>query len=299
MTAIALPRFDLSRVAALMAAALLALASLVSLSMTAPALADDTLSESDVRAIVTEMLDDERAKWEADQVRQDFTELDPDVLHPMIESYLMENPKLLQRMSVALETQLRQEEAERSRVALASYETEVFNNPGDVVIGNPDGDVTLVEFFDYNCPYCAESVPDLMQLIDSDPNLRIVLKEFPILSQESLEAARIAFLVADTDVDYFDFHARLFSTPGKIGREAALNAAADLGLSRVDLELRMESPEVNQALQDNYALAQGLGLSTTPTFILGDEIIRGALGYELLKQKIDNVRACGSTACEG
>jgi protein-disulfide isomerase len=255
--------------------------------------APGAMSEADVRAIVNDELD------QRDTTVANATPIDPDAIHPIIENYLLANPRILQQMSIALDAELRAEQRAQTKVALASMNDAIYADPANIVIGNPDGDVTLVEMFDYNCTYCRQSVPDVMQLLDEDPDLRVILKEFPILSDGSVDAARVGVLVAQADVDYLNFYTSLFSTRGAVDREAALSAASGLGLSRVNLELKLGEPDVTDVIQRNYALAQGLNITGTPTFILGDEIIRGAVGLEVLRQKIANVRDCGSTDCEG
>jgi protein-disulfide isomerase len=128
------------------------------------------------------------------------------------------------------------------------------------------GDVTLVEMFDYNCGYCRTAVPDMAALIAEDPNLKIILKEFPILS-------------------------------GVIDAGAALSAAEAVGGNRVAMMIDMNKSTIGDTLQKSYELAEALNVSGTPTYIIGDELIPGAIGLEALKKKIANVRACGSTVC--
>ena len=223
--------------------------------------------------------------------------IDTATIGPVIEDYLLANPRLLERMSVELETQIRAEEGERARIALAALEDEIYNDPANIVLGNPDGDVTLVEMFDYNCGYCRQVVADVMALVEEDPDLRVILKEFPILSQSSVDAARIAILVGRSEVDYQDFHTALFSSRGQVDTQAALAAAESLGLSRVSLELEMTAPDVSDALQRTYTIAQALGISGTPTFIIGDEVIPGALPKADLLRRIESMRECGATVC--
>lgn len=248
-----------------------------------------------VRAIVESMLSEREAV--ASAAPQAVAEIDPAVLNPMIESYLMSDPKLLQRLSVALDETLRTEEETKAQVAITQMHDKIFNDPGQVVLGNPDGDVTLVEFFDYNCGYCRSALPDLATLLAEDPNLRVVLKEFPILSNESIDAARVGVLVGEADVDYWTFHEALFSSRGKVDKAVALEAAATLGLSKVDLELKMGEDRVAKTIQTSYEIAQALGISGTPTYIIGNEIIPGAIGVDDLRTRIANMRACGETVC--
>ncbi|ODT75207.1 MAG: hypothetical protein ABS76_34845 [Pelagibacterium sp. SCN 64-44] len=245
-----------------------------------------------VRAIVEQVL----AEQPAPEVPQPAT-IDAAMLNPMIEDFLMSDPKLLQRLSVALDDTLRAEEEERTKVAMADFRDAIFNAPDQIVVGNPDGDVTLVEFFDYNCGYCRAAVPDMAALLAEDPNLKIVLKEFPILSNESIDAARVGVLVSKTDADYWAFHQTLFSSRGKVDKAVALQAAAEQGLSQIDLELRMSEEQVARTIQKSYEIAQALGITGTPTYIIGNEIIPGAIGADELRTRIANMRECGSTQC--
>lgn len=229
----------------------------------------------------------------------DVATIDADTLNPMIESYLLGDPRILQRMSTALETTMRAEENAQATTAIASMREAIFNDPGQVVLGNPEGDVTLVEFFDYNCGYCRSALPDLATLLAEDSNLRVVLKEFPILSNESIDAARVAVLVGDADVDYWAFHEALFTSRTQVDKRVALNAAAELGLSPVSLELDMGSEAVSKTIQTSYEIARALNITGTPTYIIGNEIIPGAIGIDELRSRIANMRECGQTRCEG
>jgi len=249
-----------------------------------------------VRAIVEEVLSEREAAEPAEAASM---ELDPAEINPMIETYLMSDPTILQRLSAALDIQLQTQQREQSRTALASVEADLYEAEGHVVLGNPQGDVTLIEMFDYNCGYCRQALPDLAQLIAEDPDLRVILKEFPILSQESIEAARVGVLVAEADVDYWDFHEALFTSRGQVTKETALEAAEALGLSRVSLELDMNTERVASVIQDSYEIARALNITGTPTYIIGDEIIPGAIGVDELRRRIANMRECGSTQCGG
>jgi protein-disulfide isomerase len=254
-----------------------------------------------VRAIVEEVLSEQAALAAAAPTQQPEPQataaIDPAVLNPMIEQYLLGDPKLLQRMSTALEETLRGEEAERTAAAMSQFQDAIFNAPGQIVLGNPEGDVTLVEFFDYNCGYCRAALPDMAALLAEDPNLKVILKEFPILSNESIDAARIAVLVGQSDASYWDFHQSLFTSRGKVDKTVALEAAQSLGLSPVELELQMGSDSVAQTIQSSYEIAQALGITGTPTYIIGNEIIPGAIGADELRARIADMRACGKSQC--
>jgi len=249
------------------------------------------MDEAQVRALVTDVL--------AQDTAQPEPALAAETLNPMIESYLMGNPRILERVTAELQTQVRNEAQERARTAIASAQDALYNDPDHIVLGNPEGDVTLIEMFDYNCTYCRQALPTVATLLAEDPELRIILKEFPILSQESVDAAHIAVAVGRTDADYWQFHESLFTARGQVTGQTAMDAARELGLNPVTLQLEAESESVNAALRRSYDLAQELGISGTPTFIIGDEIIPGAVGIDQLRQRIANMRACGKTVCEG
>ena len=254
-----------------------------------------------VRAIVEQVLDEKAALTAvSDAVSPEVTDtaaIDPAVLNPMIEQFLLSDPKVLQRVSAALEDTLRVEEAARNETAMAEFHDQIFNAPDQVVLGNPDGDVTLVEFFDYNCGYCRAALPDTAALLAEDPNLKIVLKEFPILSNESIDAARVAVLVGQSDANYWDFHQALFTSRGKVDKATALAAAEALGLAPAELEAQMGDPLVARTIQASYEIAQALGISGTPTYIIGNEIIPGAIGVDDLRARIADMRACGQSQC--
>ncbi|MBK8083215.1 MAG: DsbA family protein [Devosia sp.] len=251
------------------------------------------LDQTAVERIVAELLD----KQKAERAPQSEAALDAARLNPMIEDYLLGNPRILQRVSIALEAELTAAKKAETSAALAELRPAIYEDPRQIVLGNPDGDVTLIEMFDYNCGYCRQALPDIAALLDEDPNLKVVLKEFPILSQNSVDAARVAVQVADADVDYWTFHQALFTSRGQIDKAAALKAAADLGLNPITLEMGMNTPEVAEQIEMTYRIAQRLDISGTPTFIIGDEVIPGAIGIDQLRLRIRNMRACGSTSC--
>jgi protein-disulfide isomerase len=252
------------------------------------------MDEARVRGVVSEML---AAHDEQAPVMINTPPMDVATLGRMIDNYLMSNPKLLQRMSDALDIEVRAEKVAATREAIGKYRGAIFNEPGQIVVGNPDGDVTLVEMFDYNCSYCRGALPDLVQLMAEDPNLRVVLKEFPILSQQSVDAARVAVLVAEQPVDYWAFHQKLFTSRGQVTLDTALAAAKDLGLNPVTLQLDMQSAAVTSVIEKSYDIAKALNITGTPTYIIGDEMIPGAVPIEQIKTRIANMRACGKTVC--
>jgi protein-disulfide isomerase len=253
-----------------------------------------TLTDGDVRNIITQMLTDKSSSTPVATA-----ELDKAKVNTLIEDYLMSDPAILDRMNQKLsdEKQVAQRKAEKA--AIDANAAKIYDASADVILGNPKGDVTLVEMFDYNCVYCRQALPDMAELLADDPNLKVVLKQFPILSSGSVDAAKVAVLVAeDPKLDYWQFHEKLFSErAGEVGADQALQAAADIGGNRGELMIDMNGKKAADAIQATYDLARALNVGGTPTYILGDEMIPGALPIDQLKQKIANLRACGSTVC--
>jgi len=220
-------------------------------------------------------------------------------IEQIVKDYLIKNPEVLQEAITELER--RQQETQKSQqVAVLKQERDkVLNSPRGTIIGNPAGDITLVEFFDYNCGYCKRALGDVRGLVKADPKLRVVLKDFPVLGPESVEASRVALAVRPQlkGDKLFEYHAKLMETRGRVNGERALAVAREMGLDVDRIKKEMENPEVREALQENMGLGDRLGLSGTPAFIVGDEIIGGAVGAEALRQTISAVRQCGKATC--
>jgi protein-disulfide isomerase len=256
-----------------------------------------SFDDAQLRAIVGEMIASERPATPP-AGNQSVAALDPQTLNPMIESYLLDNPGILDEMSNKLQETKQTAARKATAEAIQANYSEIYSDPSNVILGNPDGDVTLVEMFDYNCGYCRGALPDMATLLAEDPNLRVILKEFPILSQGSVEAARVAVLVnADPSINYWDFHQQLFTSRGQVTGDTALAVAEQMGMNRTSLMLNMEGGVASDAINRSYDLAKALNVSGTPTYIIGDELIPGAIGIDRLRQRIANVRACGSTVC--
>ncbi|MEX0853795.1 MAG: DsbA family protein, partial [Bauldia sp.] len=216
----------------------------------------------------------------------------------MIRNYLLANPEIIR--DAINELQRKEDEAEQiaATKAIADNAEAIFSSPIDVVLGNPDGDVTLVEFFDYNCTYCRRAHADMKQLIETDPKLRIVLKEFPILGDGSVAAARVALAVLVTAPEkYAAFQNALISEKGQADGERAMAVAEELGLDVQALSAARDGPEVTKAINETYELAAKLNLTGTPSYVTEREVVVGAVGYDALKAKIGDVRACATAAC--
>lgn len=208
----------------------------------------------------------------------------------LIGRYLLENPEIILE-SVRAHRE-RQEQASRlaAEKNLVALRDQIVNDPTSPVAGNPDGDVTIVEFFDYRCGYCKASMEAVRTLIEEDPDVRFVFKEFPILSEESGQAARAA-LAAQRQGKYFEFHNALMNFRGSFTDEQIMKIAADVGLDTEKLAEDMKDPDIEDALRRNAELAQRLDINGTPSFIVGDDLYPGALDLEALRTIIAEIRA--------
>jgi protein-disulfide isomerase len=217
---------------------------------------------------------------------------------PFIREYLMQNPEIIR--DAFEELQRKEEEAQVTAAKEAiSSDKRIFNSSRQVVLGNPEGDTTLVEFFDYNCGYCKRAHADMKRLLEEDKNLRIVLKEFPILSQGSMEAAQVGVAVNMIAPErYFEFHDALISERGQVDGARAMAVAEDLGLDTAKIKEMSQSDEAKATIQEVHDLSQKLGINGTPTYVTPQEMVVGAVGYDTLKAKIDEARkACAATPC--
>jgi protein-disulfide isomerase len=206
-------------------------------------------------------------------------------IETIIHDYLLANPEVLDQAFKALQEKRAQEEAAKQKEAIAKSGELIFNSPHQMVLGNPKGTVTLVEFFDYNCTYCRRAVPDMLALLKANPDLRIVMKEFPILSEGSVEAARISVAIKDTEPSqYLAFHQELFSRPGVANGAKALEVAKDLGVDVDKLKEAAAATEVTGNIKEVHELANTLGISGTPSYIIGTEVVPGALGFDALQE---------------
>ena len=225
---------------------------------------------------------------------QSFSPEQRSEIQRVIKDYLVANPEVLQEAIAELEKRQAAAEADRNKASLAKNRDLLINSPRQVVLGNPQGDVTLVEFFDYNCGYCKRAMADMIELIKGDPKLRIVLKELPILGEESLEAAQVAVAVRmqdKTGTRYLDFHQKLFANRGRLGKAQALAAAKASGADMTRIEKDMQSPEIRATLEEGLQLAQSLGINGTPGYVVGDTVVAGAIGVAALRQQVEKTRA--------
>jgi protein-disulfide isomerase len=204
----------------------------------------------------------------------------------IVRDYLLREPELLEQAFQALEKKRNEEAALQQARAIAERGAEIFAAPGDPVAGNPSGDVTLVEFFDYHCGYCRGMAPGLQELVAGDRGLRVVFKEMPVLGPDSVTAARAALAAAELDLGrYQALHLSLMAAKA-LDRESVLGLAEALGYDRERLAAAMEEPRIAARIDANLALAQALGVQGTPSFVIGKRFVPGAADIASLKELI-------------
>ena len=207
----------------------------------------------------------------------------------IIHDYLMHNPDVLIEALRAAEDKANRDADAKAALVLKDRRDEVFDDPATPVGGNPQGDVTIVEFFDYRCPYCKQVQPSLQALLDQDHNLRFIYKEMPVLGAPSVTAAHAA-LAARLQGKYEAFHAAMMATKGQITDDVVYQVAGSVGLDVDRLKRDMATPEIDRALKANLALANALDIRGTPGFIIGDHIVPGAIDLDALKDLVASAR---------
>jgi len=203
----------------------------------------------------------------------------------MIEQYIRTHPEVIEQSLQALEAKREAEEKARQKLALAAKQHELLNDPASPVSGNLSGKVTLVEFFDYRCGFCKRAASAVTQLQKEDSRVRVVYKDFPILGEASELAAKAA-LASYAQGKHQVFHEALLASKGDMTKDTILAVAGEVGLDAKKLDADMQSPDVQTIIDRNRALAKDLGISGTPGFIVGTELVPGALDLNGLKDLI-------------
>ena len=229
----------------------------------------------------------------------ELTDAQKSEIESVIKDYLVKNPEVLQDALTELDRRQKAAEVAHREQIVSEKSADLFHAPDGVVIGNPQGKVTLVEFFDYNCGYCKRALDDVGKLLQTEPELRLVLKDFPVLGPGSVEAAQIAGAVRNQlkGEAFWQFHLKLLSTHGPVGKAQAFAVAKDNGVDMEQLAKDLNGPQIKAGIEQTMQLADALNLTGTPSFVVGHEVVVGAVGYDELKDRIDNVLKCGKAMC--
>ncbi|TNB47904.1 DsbA family protein [Martelella lutilitoris] len=215
-----------------------------------------------------------------------------------VHDYLVANPEILLDVQTALQRKQAEEQQKEAQAAIAANQNLIFQPEFDAVLGNPDGDITVVEFFDYNCGYCRRALADMDEIIADNDDVRFILKEIPVLGPESQAAQRVSYAFFKiTPETYPDFHRALMGSGNRATDESARAVAAAFGVDSDQIDAAMEEFPPEAALEEHFALANAVGVTGTPAYIVGDTMLHGAIGADRIQQVIDNIRDCGQGTC--
>ncbi len=208
----------------------------------------------------------------------------------VVQDYLLNNPEIIAKAIEVLQARKREAEEQQSKAALVAQRSQLFNDPTSPVGGNPSGDITVIEFFDYRCGVCKRVHPIVAKLIKDDSKIRRVYKEWPILGPDSVLAARAA-LASHRQGKYFAFHNAMMEARARLNKNVIMTIAKRVGLDTTRLARDMESPEISRILKQNFALAEALSLRGTPSFVIEDTLLRGGRDLATMQKLVADARA--------
>ena len=228
----------------------------------------------------------------AAQSIEDMSDAERDAFRAEVRAYLLENPEVLMEAMEVLEERQAAEQAAADAAMIAAVEDELYDSERSWVGGNPQGDVTLVEFVDYRCSFCRRAHPEVEELIASDGNIRLIMKEFPILGEQSVLASRFAIATRQVEGDaaYKQVHDALITMRGDVNELSLELVAEDLGLDTDAIVAQMDSDAVTEVIRANHMLAQQLGITGTPTFVLDGQMLRGYLPLDGMRERVAEAR---------
>ncbi len=227
-----------------------------------------------------------------------FNEAQKAAIGAIVKEYFIKNPEAFIEIQTAVEANMEKLQAEKLKSALKDNAADIFRRANAPIAGNPNGDVTVVEFFDYNCGYCKKAYGDVAKLVEKDSKVRLVLKELPILSKGSEEASRVA-LAAKLQGKYWEAHRAMLNVRGELNEQTSLKAVEKLGLDMAKLKKDMDSAEVKGEIVFVRELAQKMGIQGTPHFLVGDKVIPGAPSnlLEMISGHVAELRKTGCSVC--
>jgi protein-disulfide isomerase len=217
----------------------------------------------------------------------------------IIRDYLIANPELLVEVQKSLEAKQKEAQRVAQLAIIKDNHDAIFTSAHDGIVGNPNGKTTVVEFFDYNCGFCKRAAEDMHAMTAADPELRFVLKEFPILGPDSQKASVVSMAFHKLMPEkYAEFHNQLLGGHGRAGEATAIKIAVSLGADEAKLREVMKDPEITKIFDETYDLANKLAITGTPSYVIGNEVVFGAQGLEVLNAKLASAKAaCATEAC--
>lgn len=227
-----------------------------------------------------------------------FTPAEKKEIGEIVKQYLIENPEIMFEVQDALEKKASQIQAAKAKSTLDDSSDAIYKSPVDLVLGNPQGKITIVEFFDYNCGYCKQGLGTMKEILSKDKDVRFVLKEWPILGPDSEATHRVSDAVRKVAPEkYGDFFLAVMSSRSRTNEAKAIDAAVALGIDEAKLRQTMKDSPNTETQAATHELALQLGFNGTPAYVVGDETLPGAYGIEAFDQKIANLRNCGKATC--
>ena len=216
-------------------------------------------------------------------------------IQALVKDYLTKNPELMVEVSKELEKRQQAQQAVEQQKVIAENKERIFQRPTDFVLGNPKGDIAVVEFFDYNCGWCKRALDDIQKLTKADPKVRVILKEFPIFGENSTIAAKAA-MASIRQGKYWDYHAALMREK-QVGKDNVFQIAEKVGINVAKLKADMADPRLDEAIKENGQIAQSLNIEGTPGFIIDNRVNVGYLAIDGLQQAIAEIRKAGCQVC--
>lgn len=233
---------------------------------------------------------------------QNMNDAEKKAIEEIVRNYILEHPEIIpEAVSILQARQEAIKQAEMTAAVIANQD-KILNDGFSIVAGNPNGDITLVEFYDYRCPYCVQSHSDVKRLLADDPNLRIIYKQFPIKDRQgeepvSLTAARMSQAISLQGIFLFEaFHDKVMGFNTQMTIEDLGRAASEIGVDMTRLQADIQSPAILDGIRDNFALAREIGITGTPAFVVGDTVLDGAQGFDNMKAAISAARAAKAAA---
>lgn len=211
-------------------------------------------------------------------------------IQKVIKDYLLKNPEIMIELELAFQKQLK-EQNEKQALVIKLLEKEIFHSSHDAVLGNPNGDIVVVNFFDYNCGYCKHFYSIIMNLIEEYPNLRVIIKDFPILGPDSMAVHTVAYVFRKKFPEkYAQFYKELLTDPSRANKAKAIKVAVSLGANEKELHNMMKDHNLQKVFNENIQIASALNITGTPSFIINNMVFVGAIGKETLKEIIQNMQ---------
>jgi len=213
--------------------------------------------------------------------------IDRAAVEKIVREYLLANPEIMLEVQSVLEQRQQQDLAQQQTDVIAQNQEALYSAPGQIVFGEDNAQLTVVEFFDYNCSFCQRALADMRQIIETDKNVRFVLKEFPVLGEASIEASRVSLAFSKLLPERAgQFHIDLLGMPGLKDGARAMDLAIEMGADEATMRAEMEKSHIIESISDVYGLAEGLGITGTPSYVVGNKVVFGAVGYDQLKQEM-------------